>query len=73
MAKNVIPLKSYAEEGVPVDNVLKGAYEAGCYALVLFGYDRDGKEYIAGSMQNCKEAAYMFARGHLAMLREADD
>lgn len=73
LAENVIILDTYGPEDIPVDDVLKGAYNAGCYALVLFGYDRDGKEYVAGSMRNVKEAAYMFARGQLAMLRQADD
>lgn len=44
LAENVECLSNYNSEGVPVDNVLKGAYEAGCYEVVVFGYDRDGYE-----------------------------
>lgn len=58
---------------VPVINVLHGAAESMLREIVLIGYDVDGREYIAGSTSNAQRAAYMFARGHLNMLREADD
>lgn len=55
----------------PLD-VLKGAAEEKLYDVVIFGYDENGLEYVATSSDDPTLAAYMFARGQLLMLREAD-
>lgn len=57
---------------VPVINVLEGAAIANLRAVAIIGYEQDGTEYIASSMANPKEAAYLYARGHLDMLRRGD-
>ena len=57
---------------VPVINVLHGAATAMLTEVVLIGYDADGLEYVAGSTGSIERASYMFARGQLYMLREAD-
>lgn len=72
LAENVTHIGPDGKKDVPAMSVLQGAAEAMLYDLVLIGYDQDGQEYIAGTMANQQRAAYMFARGHLHMLRDAD-
>ena len=72
-AENVVysaefPLAEY----IPTINVLQGAILQNLRTVVLIGYDQSGHEYVAGSMKNPKEAAYLFGRGQLNMLRRGD-
>jgi hypothetical protein len=73
-AENVVCLDNYQQdEGTTVENVLRGAYEAGLRDIVVMGYKKeDGSEYVAGSSKNVYKAHYMFARGALLMMRQAD-
>lgn len=72
-AENVVyPEQFPTAERIPVSNVLHGAILAGLRDVVIMGYQQDGKEYIASSISNPKEASYMFGRGQLQCLREGD-
>lgn len=68
----VFPDKFCHPDHIPTINVLEGAIVANLQDVVLIGYTQDGEEYIAASMKSPKEAAYMFARAHLNMLRQSD-
>lgn len=57
---------------VPVREVLSSAYNVNLSDVVLFGYDEDGLEYIAGSTPDIQRAHYMFTRAALTMLRYSD-
>ena len=72
-AENVICSKYRGNDHIPVRDVLIGAYEENLREVVVAGYNQDGEEIFFGSNPNCKEAAYLFSRGQLAMLRYADD
>ena len=54
------------------DDILKGAWEEGLKEVVVFGYNQDGKEYVASNV-GYQDTAYMFSRGHQFMLRQEDD
>jgi hypothetical protein len=72
-ADNVVyPFDFERPDRIPSINVLEGAIIENLRDVVLIGYTQDGQEYIAGSMKSPKEAAYMFARAHLNMLRQSD-
>ena len=72
-AENVVCLDNYQQEdGTTVENVLRGAYEAGLRDIVVMGYKEDGSEYVAGSTKNVHKTHYMFSRGALIMMRQAD-
>lgn len=70
LAENVYTL-NFGQD-VPVINVLQGAAEEMLKTICIIGYDINNKEYIASSYKNPKDAAYLFGRGHLFMLREGD-
>ena len=73
-AENVsYPSQFKTPKSIPAINVLEGAIIEGLQDVVLIGYRQDGSEYIAGSFTDAKKAGYMFARGHLEMLRQSDD
>lgn len=59
-------------QDTPVINVLQGAAEEMLKAVCVIGYDSNNQEYIACSYSNPKEAAYLFGRGQLFMIRQAD-
>lgn len=59
-------------ENIPPINVLEGAVLENLRDVVLIGYTQDDQEYIAGTMRSPKDAAYMFGRAQLNMLRKAD-
>lgn len=72
-AENIIHVNMTEErKDVPVINVLMGAAEENLYDIVIFGYNKHNEEFIATSTSNIQRAAYMFARGQLVMLRDAD-
>lgn len=72
-AGNVVyPREFRIAESIPTINVLEGAILANLRDVVLIGYREDGSEYIAGSFTSPKEAAYMFGRGQLNMMRVGD-
>lgn len=71
-AENVIHLQSDSVIDIPVINVLEAAAKAMLQNVVLIGYDAEGYEYVAGSIADHQRAAYMFARGHLCVLRASD-
>lgn len=72
IADNVVHVGPY-DRDIPVINVLQGAAQSMLTEVVVFGYDKDGYEYIASSTGDTQRVAYMFARGHLNMLRMSDD
>lgn len=72
LADNVEPLPNIQPHDIPVDNVLKGAWEANLKDVVLLGITEEGCEYIASATCKTERAAYMFSRGQLFMLRQAD-
>lgn len=73
LADNVeYPVEFPRPEILPAINVLQGAIENNLVGVVLIGYQKDGKEYIAGSYSCFKKSAYLFGRGQLDMLRRGD-
>jgi hypothetical protein len=52
MTDNVVSLGLPTTEDVAPEKVLRGALEAGLTEVVVVGYDKDGKEYIASSEAN---------------------
>lgn len=69
----VFPESFQVPENIPAIAVLEGAAIANLSECVVFGYDQQGGEYIAGTSTDVQRAAYMFARGQLNMLGFSDD
>jgi len=73
-ADNVLYSPDFARpEYLPVNNILEGAMLAGLKHVVLVGIRHDGSEYIAGTFKCHAQAAYLFGRGELDMLRRGDE
>lgn len=58
--------------GISADEILIAAIGK-LHEVVIIGYEQDGYEYIAGNSATLKDAAYLFSRGQLTMLRYADE
>lgn len=62
---------------VPPENVLDGARDAGCYEVIVIGYDREQREYFASSTSDGPRMLWMIERFKQAILRnlymESDD
>lgn len=71
LAENVVTLRH--DKDIPVINVLQGAFEELLSSICIIGYDKNGKEYVATSYSSPQDAAYLFARGQLFMLRQSDN
>ena len=72
LADNVLPFTTYGINTIPVSDVLRGCYEENMKSIAVFGYKQDGEEVIFSNCGRYEETAYMFARGHLAMIRIED-
>jgi hypothetical protein len=57
------------DKDLPPINTLEAAIVANLRGVVLIGYDQNGNEYMACSLDSYKESAYLFARGHMHMLK----
>lgn len=72
-AHNTVMLRARTQhDDFSVEDVLREAWMEDLQDIVLVGITKTGREYIAASCGSTYQNAYLFARGHLACLRDAD-
>lgn len=70
---DVIVMKCVTRLDVPPERVLEEALSAGLGAVVIAGYDADGKEYFAASCEDGGETLWLLERMKLKLLRLGDE
>ena len=58
-APNVTHIHEHRHDKIPIENVLYGAINAGCYEVFVCGYDSNSDLYIASSTGNKERVIYM--------------
>lgn len=66
-------LPTASRDFVDPEDVLYGAYQEGLYDVVVFGYNSEGREYLAMSTPDVGRAHYMLSRGAQLLLKDAEE